>query len=68
MLVTTLTPSARAIGANRIVAGRAITNPFGDPSLSAEDERRFRRSIVERALEALRTPVDGPVVFARDAA
>jgi len=36
----------------------------GDPSLNPQDERKFRKSLVQKALEALRTPVEGPTVLA----
>jgi hypothetical protein len=36
----------------------------GDPSLSPEDERRFRKRLLLTALEALQTPVDEPTVLA----
>jgi hypothetical protein len=48
------------IGANRVLRGRAITSPTGDPSLAAGDEAKLRRRIVERALEMLSTDV-GPL-------
>jgi hypothetical protein len=35
----------------------------GDPSLSREDERRFRKRLVLTALEALQTSVDEPTVL-----
>jgi glycine reductase len=55
---------AKSIGSNRIVRGKAITNVVGDPSLNPEDERKFRKRLVQKALEALRTPVEGPTVLA----
>jgi len=58
-----MSPLAQAVGANRIVRGKAVPNPFGDPALAFEEERVFRRRLVERALEALQTPVEGPTVF-----
>ena len=39
--------------------GKAITSIVGDPNLSPAEERRFRKSLVLTALEALRTPVNG---------
>jgi len=35
----------------------------GDPSLSPEDERRFRKRLLLKALEALRTSVDEPTIL-----
>ena len=55
---------ARSIGSNRIVRGKAITSVVGDPALSRDDERRFRKRLVVKALEALQTPVEEPTVFA----
>lgn len=54
---------AKSIGSNRIVRGKAITSVVGDPTLSREDERRFRKRLVRKALEALQTPVEEPTVF-----
>jgi glycine reductase len=48
------------VGSNRIVRGKAITSVVGDPAMSPEEERRFRKRLVLRALEALRTPVEEP--------
>ncbi len=36
----------------------------GDPTLNPEDERKFRKRLVQKALEALRTPVEEPTVLA----
>ena len=55
---------AKSIGSNRIVRGKAITSVVGDAALSHDDERRFRKRLVQKALEALRTPVEEPTVFA----
>jgi hypothetical protein len=35
----------------------------GDPSLTPPEERRWRRRVVERALDALQTAVERPTVF-----
>ena len=42
---------------------RGIPYPTGDPSLDAKAERAWRRRLVERALEAVATPVSSPTVF-----
>lgn len=57
MLVTALPTIAVMVGANRVVRGVAITNPTGDPTLSAADEQELRRTIVGRALEMMETDV-----------
>lgn len=51
------------MGAPRIVPTRGIPYPTGDPSLDAGAERAWRRRLVERALEAVATPVSSPTVF-----
>ncbi len=51
------------VGAPRIVPTRGIPYPAGDPSLSPPEERAWRRRLVEKGLEAVRTPVSGPTVF-----
>ena len=55
---------AKSIGSNRIVRGKAITSVVGDPTLSRDDERRFRKRIVMKALTALQMAVEEPTVFA----
>jgi betaine reductase len=62
--VSALDALAKSIGSNRIIRGKAITSVVGDPALSRDDERRFRKRLVMKALEALQTPVEEPTVFA----
>jgi betaine reductase len=52
-----------ALGTPRIVLGKAVGHVLGDPELSPERERSFRRVLVEKALEAIRTPVTSPTLF-----
>ncbi len=52
-----------AVGASRVVRGVRVEHVCGDPGLSEELDRALSRSIVETALRALRTPVDGPTEF-----
>jgi glycine reductase complex component B subunit gamma len=61
--ISALDALAKSIGSNRIVRGKAITSVVGDPTLNPEDERRFRKRLVQKALEALRTPVEEPTVL-----
>jgi len=42
------------VGANRTVLGNGIVHVVGDAGVSAEDEKKVRRQLVEKALEALR--------------
>lgn len=58
-----MSPLAQSVGANRIVRGKAVPHPFGDPALVPQKEQDFRRSLVERALEAMTTAVETPTVF-----
>jgi glycine reductase len=51
------------VGANRIVPTIAIPHPLGNPNLPIEDEKALRRKLVEKALRALQTPVNGQTVF-----
>lgn len=61
--MTNLVTIAEQVGAPRIVPGRGIPYPAGDPSLSGEAEGAWRRRLVERALEAVATAVEQPTVF-----
>ncbi|MDQ6946945.1 MAG: hypothetical protein M3256_11920, partial [Actinomycetota bacterium] len=46
-----------------IVPTRGIPYPTGDPSLSPEAEKAWRRQLLEQALAALATTVHKPTVF-----
>lgn len=61
--VATVVPISRTVGANRIVPAVAIPHPLGNPKLSPGDEKKLRRSLVEKSLEALQTHVEGQTVF-----
>jgi glycine reductase len=63
VLLCNLVSIAIRVGAPRIVPTRGIPFPTGDPELAPEEERRWRRRLLERALEALGTAVEGPTVF-----
>ncbi len=63
MLLCNLVSIAQRVGAPRIVPTRGIPYPTGDPSLSPEAEKAWRRRLLERALEALETAVHQPTVF-----
>jgi betaine reductase len=62
--ISALDALAKSIGSNRIVRGRAITSVVGDPALNPDDERKFRKRLLKKALEALETPVEEPTVLA----
>ena len=42
------------VGSNRIVPVTSIVHPVGNPELSPGAEKEFRRTILQRALEALK--------------
>ncbi len=54
---------ATRVGAPRVVPTRGIPYPTGDPSLDPRSERQWRRKLLERALQAVATPVKEPTVF-----
>jgi betaine reductase len=58
-----MTPVAEMVGSHRIVQGNGIVHPLGSAESSPEEERRIRRRIMERALDALSTAVEKPTVF-----
>ena len=61
--VCTVTPISMTVGANRIVPAIAIPHPLGNPALEPKDEKALRRKLVEKALTALDTEVDGQTIF-----
>ncbi len=61
--ICTVVPISLTVGANRIVPAVAIPHPLGNPELEPRAEKELRRKIVEKALEALSTEVDGQKVF-----
>ena len=60
--ICTVTPISLTVGANRIVPAIAIPHPLGNPAESREEEEHLRRAIVQKALDALSTDVDGQMV------
>jgi len=59
----TVVPISLTVGANRILPTVAIPHPLGNPALAPNEEKQLRRRLVERALAALQTEVEGQVVF-----
>jgi glycine reductase complex component B subunit gamma len=51
--ITSALPVAKMIGANRVVLGNGIVHVVGDANVSAAKEKKLRRQLVEKALEAL---------------
>lgn len=54
MQITSALPVAKMVGANRVVLGNGIVQVVGDANVSAEDEKKVRRRLVEKALASLR--------------
>ena len=42
------------IGANRVVLGNGIVHVVGDASVPADEEKKVRRQLIEKALKALK--------------
>ncbi|MDF2627378.1 MAG: selenoprotein glycine/betaine/sarcosine/D-proline reductase family [Symbiobacteriaceae bacterium] len=61
--VCTVVPISLTVGANRIVPAVAIPHPLGNPNLDAGEEKKVRRNLVMKALNALTTEVHGQTVF-----
>lgn len=59
----TVVPISLTVGANRIVPAVAIPHPLGNPELPPAEEKALRRRLVEKALRALQTEVEGQTVF-----
>ena len=61
--MASIVPISVSVGANRIIPTVAIPYPLGNPALSPAEEKVLRRKLVERAIQALSTDVDGQTVF-----
>ncbi len=54
---------AEMVGSNRIMLGQKIVNPVGNAGLDQAEEKKLRRSIVEKALTALQAEVEEQMVL-----
>lgn len=61
--VCTVVPISQTIGANRIVPAIGIPYPLGDPTEGEVESKKIRDEIVQKALDALCTPVSDQTVF-----
>ena len=61
--IATVVPISLTVGANRIVPAIAIPHPLGNPALEKDEEYALRKGLVEKALKALTTEVDGQTIF-----
>ena len=46
------------VGSPRILPGQKIINPVGNADLPPAEEKKLRRSIVQKALKALQTEIE----------
>jgi len=51
------------VGSNRILQGQKIVNPVGNAALAPAEEKKLRRSIVEKALKALQSDIKEQRIF-----
>ena len=51
--ITSALPVAKMVGANRVVLGNGIVQVVGDAALPADEEKKLRRRLIEKALAAL---------------
>lgn len=58
VLITSLIPTAKMMGANRIVQGVGITHPLGNPRVSQEEEKSLRRKILRATLRLLTEKIE----------
>lgn len=63
--VTTMTPIAVMVGSNRIIPGAGVIHPLGNADLDPQEEKALRRTIVEKALEALEMELKEQKLFPR---
>jgi glycine/betaine/sarcosine/D-proline reductase family selenoprotein B len=56
VLITTLVPTAKTVGANRIVQGAGITHPLGNPKVSEAEEMALRKRLLGEAFRLLTEP------------
>ncbi len=61
--MATIVPISLSVGANRIIPTVAIPYPLGNPNMTAAEEKKLRRHLVENALKALETEVTEQTVF-----
>lgn len=61
--ICTVVPISLTVGANRIVPAVAIPHPLGNPNVPADEEKKIRRRLIMKALNALTTEVHGQTVF-----
>jgi len=63
VLITCLANVASQVGVGRILGGNKFHYPVGQPDLPAQEELRWRANLLEKALQALETPLQQPKIF-----
>lgn len=61
--IATIVPIMKTVGSNRIVPGIAIPHPVGDSDLGKEADIKIRLKLLNKALEAMVTPIKEQTVF-----
>ena len=61
--VSAMAQLAEQVGASRVVVGRKIPHPCGEPSQAPEFDFKIRKEVVEAAINALAADVSTPTVF-----
>jgi betaine reductase len=51
--ITSALSVAKMVGSNRVVLGNGIVHVLGNAKASADEEKKTRRQLVQKALEAL---------------
>ena len=59
-------PIPQSVGVSRILHGKAVPYPLGDPALPAEREYALRERLTAKALASLTVQVPGPTLFTVD--
>ena len=55
--ICTMIPVAKEVGSLRAIASGGIVSPTGNPELSPDKEKQFRRELILRALDTLQQKV-----------
>ncbi len=63
VIISAMDQLAQQVGASRVVVGRKIPHPCGDPNLPHQFDLEIRKEIVTTALQALMTSVSSPTIF-----
>ncbi len=59
VLITALPSVARSTLAQRVVQGKAVITPAGNHELLPDEEKQWRRKLVEKALQLISSEIKG---------